>query len=88
MVRDRENGHLIDLDDHVSAAQRVVELLEDPSEAVRLTRSGHEELQKYCWDTVSTQWQGLYSALANRTADSHSNTQLSAQDRIPKMDGG
>ncbi|MCH7989538.1 MAG: glycosyltransferase family 4 protein [Planctomycetes bacterium] len=88
MIRDRENGHLIALDDHVSAAQRVIELLEQPDEALRLTRSGREELQKYSWDAVSTKWQGLYSALAERSADSRSNTQLSAQDRIPKMDGG
>ncbi len=68
MIRDGENGHLVDLDDHAFAARRIIELLERPDEAVRLARSGREDLRKYSWGAVGSQWRGLYAALVNRPA--------------------
>ena len=65
MIRDRENGYLVDLDDHVAAGQRIVELIEHPGEAVRLARAGREDLQKCNWDAVGSQWRELYAKLAN-----------------------
>jgi glycosyltransferase involved in cell wall biosynthesis len=60
LVRDRQNAHVVPVNDHEAAAERVIELLQDPTEVERLSRLGAVEVQKYLWDNVSRQWYQLY----------------------------
>ncbi len=60
LVRDRQNAHVVPVNDHEAAAERVIELLLDPTEVERLSRLGAVEVQKYLWDNVSRQWYQLY----------------------------
>ena len=76
MVRDGENGCLIDLDDHASAAKRIIDLLEHPARAAQLAQIGRKDLQNYTWDNVGPRWCDLYCAIANR-AVSHSRSDRS-----------
>lgn len=60
LVRDRENAHVVAVNDHEAAAERVIELLQRPAEVERLSRLGAVEVQKYLWDRVSRQWCQMY----------------------------
>ena len=60
LVSDRENGHLVNVDDHVACAERIIELVENPDEVERLSKVGKSEVEKYLWKNVAQQWYGLY----------------------------
>jgi glycosyltransferase involved in cell wall biosynthesis len=60
IVQDRINGHLVKVDDHRAAADRVIELAENPAEVARLSRLGQQETEKYTWENVAEQWYQLY----------------------------
>jgi glycosyltransferase involved in cell wall biosynthesis len=61
MIRDRENGHLVDVDDHIEAASRILELCRYPAEVSRLSRIGLREAKRYSWERVADSWSTLYS---------------------------
>lgn len=60
LARDRQNAHVVPVNDYEAAAERVLELLQDPTEVERLSRLGAVEVQKYLWNNVSRQWYQLY----------------------------
>lgn len=60
LVSDRVNAHVVPVNDHVSVAHRIIELLESPSEVERLSRLGKTEVQKYQWNGVREDWYQLY----------------------------
>ncbi|MCC6127010.1 MAG: glycosyltransferase family 4 protein [Pirellulales bacterium] len=64
IVTDRLNGCLVGLDDHAAAAERIIELIENPAEAARLSRAGLVESKKYTWRAVAGQWKELYRTLS------------------------
>jgi len=68
IVTDRVNGQLVEVNDHVALAERIIELIEAPAEVRRLSAQGAEEIKKYRWNTVRAQWRDLYC----RTIAAHS----------------
>ncbi len=60
LARDRQNAHVVPVNDYEAAAERMLELLQDPTEVERLSRLGAVEVQKYLWNNVSRQWYQLY----------------------------
>jgi len=63
MIRDRENGHLVGVDDAAGAAERILELCRDPAEVCRLSNRGLREAESYSWDRVADSWFELYSSV-------------------------
>lgn len=61
IVTDKVNGCLVDIDDHVALAERVIGLVENPEEVERLSRQGAEESKRYRWNVVSGKWRDVYS---------------------------
>ncbi len=60
IVTDHVNGHLVEVDDHVALAERIIELIENPADVKRLSELGANEIKKYRWEAVSAQWRDLY----------------------------
>ena len=60
LVQDRQNAHLVPVDDHQAAADRIMELLDRPDEIERLSRQGQVEVQKYLWSSIAPAWYDLY----------------------------
>ncbi len=67
VVEDKVNGRLAPVDDHVALVERIIELVENPSEVLRYSEQGAEEIKKYRWEVVRGQWRDLY----RRTIASH-----------------
>lgn len=78
MVTDRENGHLVAVDDHVAVAQRVLELADKPAEMQRLSMVGKQEVAKYIWEAVGPEWKQLYFDVA---------VQMKSADQSPVLVG-
>jgi glycosyltransferase involved in cell wall biosynthesis len=68
VVRDRDNGLVVDCDNHQALAQAVLQLLAQPDEAERLIRRAHSDCRNYSWQTVGDQWLSLYHQLAGKAA--------------------
>lgn len=69
IVRDREIGHLVPVDDHNALGERVIELLENQSATRDMVDAAHDEInRRYRWNVVSQQWIDLYNQLADATA--------------------
>jgi glycosyltransferase involved in cell wall biosynthesis len=49
--------------DHVGLADRIIELIEDPALAEKLSINGRFEAQKYTWSRVRQDWVNLYANL-------------------------
>jgi len=65
MVHDRANALVVPVNNHVALADRIIELIEDPSLVTRLSGRGKDEACKYTWALVRRSWIGLYSDLAS-----------------------
>ena len=63
IVKDRESGLLVNVNDHEALAARAMELLEDEALAARLTDRGLQELERYRPEPVRDQWLALYREL-------------------------
>jgi len=63
ILTDQVHGLLVDCDDHEAAAARVVDLLEDPSLALRLTTAARESCAQYLWTSVRSRWVSLYRSM-------------------------
>jgi glycosyltransferase involved in cell wall biosynthesis len=68
ILTDGEQGLLVDCNDHQTAAERVVQLLEDPALARRLTHAARQSCDAYRWHTVRARWIALYRGLAGAPA--------------------
>lgn len=68
ILEDRVHGHLVDVDDHRAAADRILELLADPQAADRLTAAARESCEQYRWDRVRAQWLDLYRSVTRPQA--------------------
>jgi len=56
MVRERVNALIAPVNDHAGLANRVIELVEHPELAAKLSRAGASEAQKYTWARVRQDW--------------------------------
>jgi L-malate glycosyltransferase len=58
------HGLLVPVNDHAAAAAAVLQLLDDPSLATRLTEEAFAACARYQWSSVRPQWLQLYRTLA------------------------
>jgi glycosyltransferase involved in cell wall biosynthesis len=63
MVRDGDTGLLVPQGDPMAMAKAVTSLLEDPGRALVMTRRGRQEIEKYTWSRVRTEWATLYEGI-------------------------
>src|SRR3954462_1202026 len=63
ILADRVHGLLVGCNDHEAAAARVLDLLEDPSLAERLTTAARESCAQYLWTSVRSRWVSLYRSM-------------------------
>jgi glycosyltransferase involved in cell wall biosynthesis len=61
LVKDRETGMLVHLDDHQSLAARAIELLENQHLSRSIVQQAYNEcLKKYSWSVIRDQWSEVY----------------------------
>lgn len=64
VIRDGENGLLVERNDDAALADAALRLLADPALAARLTAAARvEALTRYSWEAVERQWVELYRGL-------------------------
>jgi glycosyltransferase involved in cell wall biosynthesis len=68
ILTDEVHGLLVECNDHVAAAARIVRLLEDSRLASRLTAAARETCEQYAWHRVRTQWLSLYRGVMHASA--------------------
>lgn len=66
MIRDRETGHLVPLNDHDALAGRILQVLDDREATTRMVEAARHELANYRWPAVARKWHRLYADLFNR----------------------
>ena len=66
IVKDRENGHMVDVDDHEAIARRLIAIVGDPAEINRLSAAGQGEVKNYSWEVAGPKWIELYAELMGR----------------------
>lgn len=66
MVRDRVTALVAAVNDHGGLADRIIELVENPELAGKLSERGAEEARKYAWTRVRQDWVNLFRGLAKR----------------------
>lgn len=65
IVRDGENGLLVEAGDHEALGRAALRVLEDPeSAALRADAARQECLERYTWPAVRREWEALYRDLA------------------------
>jgi D-inositol-3-phosphate glycosyltransferase len=62
-VVDGETGYVVPPNDPQSLRQRIVSLLDDPSAAKRMGRSGHRHVQQFTWARVAERTLEVYREL-------------------------
>jgi glycosyltransferase involved in cell wall biosynthesis len=71
IVRDREIGHLVPVDDHQQLADRILEVLRDQQSTRTMVQAARDEMERrYRWSVVSQAWIDLYHQLVPRPAAS------------------
>ncbi len=68
VVKDKQNGLVVECGNHEALAVGVIGLLESPEQAERLISQAHNDCQKYTWEAVGSQWVSLYEELAGKAA--------------------
>jgi glycosyltransferase involved in cell wall biosynthesis len=71
ILTDGVHGCLAPCDDDAVVAERIIELIERPELAARLTAQARESCERYRWSVVRAQWLALYEHVlgtANRVA--------------------
>jgi glycosyltransferase involved in cell wall biosynthesis len=68
MISDRRTGHVVAIDDETAAAARILELVADPEQVLRLSLAGKEEVRRYTWEAVAPLWKDLYFRVAGLTS--------------------
>lgn len=67
LIRDGQEGLLIDSDEPGELAAAVRSILEDSDLAARLSRNGYEVARKHDWAVVFPLWQRLFYRILERT---------------------
>lgn len=74
VVRDGQNGLLVDCDDDRAMADAALRLLGEPSLAARLASTARDEcLTKYVWPAVRTEWERVYRAVDTKARGDHAS---------------
>ena len=61
LIRDGEDGALIDIDDDVALAERTAAILADPMLRIRLVQNGHARVEgEFSRAAVVEQWRALF----------------------------
>jgi len=63
MVRDGVSALVATVGDHVAVADMIIELIENPELAEKLSQQGRGEAVKYTWTRVRQDWVNLYTGL-------------------------
>jgi glycosyltransferase involved in cell wall biosynthesis len=66
LVQHEQTGLLSPVSDEKCLAANVIRLLRDPALAGRIALNAHQELKKYTWETVRSQWVNAYLEAARR----------------------
>ena len=64
LVKDRVNGLVVPVNNHVVLAERIFELIENPELVVELTRHAQADARQFEWNQVGESWRKLYRAVA------------------------
>jgi L-malate glycosyltransferase len=79
MVKDRDNGLVVERGNPEALAQGVLHLLAHQDEAERLISQAQRDCRKYSWQAVGYQWLSLYQELAGKTAVEACESRLEQQ---------
>lgn len=80
IVRDGENGRMVEAGDHEALAAAALDLLRDPPAALALSDAARAEcLERYTWPAVRERWLALYGAPAAAAAPTTQAVVTSAQ---------
>ncbi len=63
LVRDRVNGLVVPVNNHVALAERVIELVEKPDLVRALAERGRASLERFHWSVVGRSWRQYYRSL-------------------------
>ncbi len=69
LLRDRETGLLVRDGDHAAMAEAVIDLLEDPELAERLSRQGREVAEASADDVIFRRWESLLRSVTSTNGD-------------------
>jgi glycosyltransferase involved in cell wall biosynthesis len=64
IVKDGHNGFLVGLNDHKAMAEKIEQLLENPTVASNLTKEARKSIGSYQWNNVKEQWLSEYQTLS------------------------
>jgi glycosyltransferase involved in cell wall biosynthesis len=63
LIKDRETGMLVPLNDHYALANCALELLDNQALALSIAKNAYEEaIHKYSWNVIRNQWLKVYRA--------------------------
>lgn len=60
MVDNGRTGILVESDNHVQLACKMLEVVDNPHKTIEMMKAGHEELRKYRWEYVKDKLYALY----------------------------
>ena len=63
IIKDRENGLMVERGDHEKMAEYAIRLLEDEGLAIQIADKAREECSRYTWSSVRNEWLNLYFGL-------------------------
>ena len=66
LIEDGRTGLLVAPDDHAALAAKIIELLQDPAQARRLSWQAWEAAQRHAWPAVREEWARLYQEISAR----------------------
>ena len=85
MVADGITGFMVPVDDYEWMAAKVLSVLENPEDTMRITRRAFDECQKYSWRSVGEQWNQLYRSLASDPGQVAPAVSSSLMRRLSRM---
>ena len=59
LISNNENGLLVDVDDSDGMSSAILQLIENPALAQRLSESARESAEKYDWSVIGEKWKAL-----------------------------
>ncbi|MDH4156590.1 MAG: glycosyltransferase [candidate division Zixibacteria bacterium] len=63
VIRDRVNGLLVRVNDHVGMADRIIELIETPDLVAALSEQARYTAARYSWEKIRSRWLSFYERL-------------------------
>jgi L-malate glycosyltransferase len=79
VVKDQNNGLVVERDNPAALARCVLRLLAHQDEAERLITQAHRDCREYSWQAVGYQWLSLYQELAGKAAVETRESRLEQQ---------